>query len=198
MPPETSFTEFVRRIRAGDEQAAAELVSRYERAIRREVRMRLGDPRLQRVLDSMDVCQSVLASFFVRAAAGQFDLDRPEQLVRLLMTIARNKVIAEARRQRAGTRDNRRDVALAGASGWEPAGAEPSPSRVASGRELLEEARRHLSEEERRLVELRADGREWADIAAELGGTAQGRRKQLARAVDRVVQVMNLEGVGDG
>src|SRR5690348_10318545 len=127
MPPETPFAEFVRRIRAGDEQAAAELVGRYERAIRREVRMRLGDPRLQRVLDSMDVCQSVLASFFVRAAAGRYDLEKPEQLVRLLITIARNKVIAEARRLGAGVRDNRRNVGLADLSGWEPAGAEPSP-----------------------------------------------------------------------
>jgi hypothetical protein len=32
----------------------------------------------------MDVCQSVLMSFFVRAASGQFDLDRPEDLARVL------------------------------------------------------------------------------------------------------------------
>lgn len=72
------FAEFLRRIRAGDEHAAAELVRRYEPAIRLEVRLRLGDPRLRRVLDSMDICQSVLASFFVRAAVGQYDLERPE------------------------------------------------------------------------------------------------------------------------
>src|SRR4051812_20863394 len=134
MADESTFAEFLRRIRAGDEQAAAELVRRYEPAIRLEVRMRLGDPRLRRVLDSMDLCQSVLASFFVRAAAGQFDLGRPEELIRLLVTIARNKVAYQARRQRARRRDYRRDVGLDG-PGLQPAGAEPSPSRVASGRE---------------------------------------------------------------
>jgi hypothetical protein len=35
----TTFTEFIRRIRAGDDQAAQELVERYEPVIRREVRM---------------------------------------------------------------------------------------------------------------------------------------------------------------
>ena len=49
--------------------------------------------RLRRVLDSVDVCQSVLANFFVRVAAGQFDLDQPEQLLRLLATMARNRIL---------------------------------------------------------------------------------------------------------
>src|SRR5262247_3045690 len=100
-----TFADFVGRIRAGDEQAATDLVGRYEPAIRRAVRARLGDRRLRRVLDSMDLCQSVLASFFAGAAAGRYDLGRPDQLVRLLVAIARNKVAFQARRQRAGNRD---------------------------------------------------------------------------------------------
>src|SRR6476469_3927983 len=88
------YTDFIRRIRQGDERAAEELIRRYEPEIRLEIRtlLRLRDPRLRRVFDSMDICQSVLASFFVRAAAGQYELDRPEQLVRLLVAIARTKV----------------------------------------------------------------------------------------------------------
>src|SRR5215813_13431984 len=88
------YTTFVRRVRAGDQDAAAELVRRYEPEIRLMVRtwLRLRDPRLRRVFDSMDVCQSVLASFFVRAAVGEYDLDQPQQLVRLLVGMARNKL----------------------------------------------------------------------------------------------------------
>jgi len=67
---EPSFAEFIRRVRAGDERAAAELVERYEPAIRRAVRVRLRDPRLRRLIESVDICQSVLATFFVRAALG--------------------------------------------------------------------------------------------------------------------------------
>jgi len=43
MPEEVSFADFLDRIRAGDEQAAAELVRQYEPVIRREVRLRLHD-----------------------------------------------------------------------------------------------------------------------------------------------------------
>ena len=60
------FTDFIRRIRAGDNTAAAELVRRYEPFIRRAVRVQLDGRRLCRLLDSTDVCQSVLASFFLR------------------------------------------------------------------------------------------------------------------------------------
>src|SRR6516225_3387179 len=107
MPDEPSFRDLIGRVRQGDELAAAELVRRYEPAIRRAVRFRLTDPRLRRTCDSMDVCQSVLLSFFVRAASGQYDLDTPEQLLRRLTTMARNKLLNQARQQQAGCRDNR-------------------------------------------------------------------------------------------
>src|SRR5262249_38985560 len=135
-------------------------------------------------------------SFFVRAAAGQYDLERPEQLVRLLVTIARNKVAYQARRQQAQRRDQRRDVAI-DRPGHELAGAEPSPSRVVSGRELLAELRLRPPPEELQVAALRAEGRQWAEIAAALGGTAQARRRQLARALDRVAAQVGLEGRGD-
>jgi RNA polymerase sigma-70 factor (ECF subfamily) len=93
-------------VRAGDADAA--VVRRYEPEIRRAVRLRLTDPSLRRVLDSMDVCQSVLASFFVRAAAGQFDLEEPSQLLRLLVVMARNKLRDQVSYHRAARRDQRR------------------------------------------------------------------------------------------
>src|SRR5262245_7012850 len=87
-----SFVDFLRRIRSGDQDATAELVRQYEPAIRLEVRRRLNDPSLSPVLGSMDICQSVLASFFVRVAGGQFDLEEPEQLLGLLVARTRNKL----------------------------------------------------------------------------------------------------------
>jgi RNA polymerase sigma-70 factor (ECF subfamily) len=61
-----AFRVFIHRIRTGDEQAALTLVQEYEPFIRRDVRLHLQDQRLCRLFDSMDVCQSVLASFFLR------------------------------------------------------------------------------------------------------------------------------------
>ena len=195
MPEQSSFTDLIRRIRAGDGQAAADLVRQYEPAVRLEVRLRLRDGRLRRAFDSMDVCQSVLASFFVRAAAGQYDLDRPGQLLRLLAAIARNKVAFHARKERAQRRDRRR-VAADAVDELEVADAAPSPSRVVAGQELLQEFRRRLTEEERRLADLRAQGRGWADIAAEVGGRPEARRMQLTRAVERVSRELDLDEVG--
>src|SRR5579871_172313 len=131
-----SFTHFIRRIRAGDAQAAAQLLREYESAIRLEVRLRLRDSRLRRLFDSMDICQSVLGSFFVRAAAGQYDLDQPEQLLKLLVAMVRNKVAYHARRHQAKSRDHRRNVTIA-PDHWQVAAADPSPSEVVAGRELL-------------------------------------------------------------
>ena len=124
MSAASPFTEFVQRIRAGDGAAAADLVRRYEPLVRREVRLQLEDERLERLFDSMDVCQSVLKSFFVRTAAGQFDLTDPGQLVGLLVTMARNKLASAARREQRRKRDYRRtgadEEALAAVVGPEP------------------------------------------------------------------------------
>src|SRR5215472_16638619 len=137
MVDEQTFSEFVRRIRAGDEEAAAELVRQYEPLIRREIRLRMEDRRLSRLFDSLDVCQSVLASFFVRTAAGQYDLDRPEQLLKLLVAMTRNKLASAARREHRQRRDQRR----AGGGLEGVADDCPGPSEVVAGRELLDRFR---------------------------------------------------------
>jgi hypothetical protein len=89
MPEEPPFAEVVRRIRAGDADAARELIRRYEPVVRLQARDRIADPRLGRVFDSMDICQSVMASFFVRAVAGQFALEEPQDLVEIPLTPAK-------------------------------------------------------------------------------------------------------------
>jgi RNA polymerase sigma-70 factor (ECF subfamily) len=195
MPDDLPFPELIRRVRAGDGAAAADLVSRYEPLIRRTIRVRLRDPRLRRLLDSTDVCQSVLGSFFVRAALGQFDLDHPGQLLKLLTTLARNKLAGQAQHHAAARRDFRRAADVAATA--EPADQGPTPSRVLAAAELLAEARRRLGPEERQLLEWREQGREWADIAAELGHDAAALRMRLRRATDRVARELGLDEVPD-
>jgi RNA polymerase sigma-70 factor (ECF subfamily) len=192
-----SFLELIRSVRAGDPAGASELVRRYEPAIRRAVRIHLRDPRLRRILDSMDVCQSVLASFFVRAASGQYDLDQPNQLLNLLVVMARNKVASEARRSYVV----RRDRQFLGSSELVPAnlispGA--GPSEVAADRDLLQAVQSRLSEEERQLVERRSRKQGWDAIAAELGGTPEALRKKLTRALDRIAVELRLDDPDHG
>jgi RNA polymerase sigma-70 factor (ECF subfamily) len=191
------FADFIRRIRDGDNQAARELLQLYEPVIRREVRLRLRDMRLASRFDWTDICQSVMTSFFVRVAAGQYDLEQPDQLLRLLVVMTRHKLSQQVRRHRADRRDYRRLESHDPAYLEARSAAVPSPSRLVAGRELLEEFRRRLSEEERLLADLRGQGCDWAEIAARLGGSAEACRKQLARAIDRVEQQLEQSDIGD-
>ena len=188
-----SVAELLRRVRAGDGQAVAELVRRWEPQIRLEVRLRLRDPRLRRVLDSMDICQSVLSSFFLRLAAGQYEEDPPENLVAFLVGMARNKLAGEVRRQRAQRRDHRRVEEADSGRLRAITSPVPGPSEQVAGQELLREFRSRLTDEERHLADRRAEGFDWAAIATECGGTPEGRRKQLSRAIDRVLKQLGLE-----
>jgi RNA polymerase sigma-70 factor (ECF subfamily) len=195
MPEPNPFAEFIRRIRSGDEEAAAELVRRYEAVIRVEVRTQLTDPSLYRLFDSMDICQSVLASFFLRVAAGQYDVEDPRQLIGLLVGMARNKVAFQARKLRARRRDYRRDTGVDPETVAVVADG-PGPYRLVAGRDLLDEFRRRLTEDERQVADRRGAGQSWAEIAAQLGGTPEARRKQLGRAVERVAAELGLDEAG--
>lgn len=191
-----SHADLIRRVRAGHPDAAEALWRLYEPYLRRELRLRLRDPRLRRLFDETDVCPSVMASFFVRAAAGEFQLDGPDQLRGLVVRMGRHKLADQARRHRAQRRDCRRVEQLPEEGDVLP-GAGPSPSRTVAWRDLLQQFRDRLTPEERQLADLRAQGRSWPEIAAVVGGTADTRRVQLSRAVARVAAEMGLGEAGD-
>ena len=193
MPPDPSFDELIRRVGAGDQQAAAQLVRDFEPVVRQVLRARLRDTRARREFESMDICQSVLANFIVRVAAGQYDLKKPEELVKLLVTMSRNKLAEKMRRQHRQHRDSRRTVG--GVEELALAGRDPTPSSVVAAKELLDEARQRLSQEERQLIDLRHEGFNWEEIATALGGSPGARRMQLSRAMDRVVRELGLDQV---
>lgn len=190
MHGEQEFQAFIERIRKGDSSAAEELVRLYEPIVRRQVRMQMVDSRLSRLYDSVDFSQAVMASFFLRGS--EFELQEPKDLVRLLVTMARNKLASSARRVLAQKRDGqRRDVDAPLLN--QVADGSDTPSRIISMLELIAEAKKKLTPEEQQLVDLRNDGKSWDEIAVELGGTAQARRMQLARAMERVTESLGME-----
>ena len=186
-PADPGFGDFVRRIRAGDHRAAEELVERFEPLIRREVRLRIGGDQVKRAFDSLDVSQSVLANFFVRAASGQFELERPDQLAGLLVTMARNKLTLRVRSERRQVRDIRRLTTEPTALD-SVADKQPSPSELVSRNEILERLRTQLSDEELQILDLRNQGLGWNEVAARLGGSGQARRMQISRGIERLTR----------
>lgn len=191
MPP--TFAEWIQRVRVGDVDAASELVRHYERAVRIAVRVRLTDPRLRRQFDSQDICQSVMASFFVRAAAGEFELDSPQQLVALLTTMGRNKLLMQVRHHTA----QRRGAGLPQGEPPSVADPQPGPEQVVAARDLLATLLGRLGNDERLLAERRARGQTWAEIAADLGGTPQGHRMKLSRAIEDLAPGLGLSSAED-
>lgn len=182
------FQALMLRVRAGDREAAAELVRTYGPVVARMIRVRLADRRLRQVHGESDIYQSVLGSFFVRAALGQYELARPEDMLRLLAIMVRNKVADKARR---------RDVARDGEPIDEARAALPSPeespSRVAALRELVARARARLPEDVLQLIALRDEQLGWDEIGRRLGGSPEALRKRLARAVDEVARELGLD-----
>jgi ECF sigma factor len=192
MADDNAFLELIQRVRAGEEAAAIEVVQRYERALLREVRLRLRDPRLRRALDSGDICQSVLASFFLRAASGQYDLQKSGHLLKLLIAMARNKLASQARHSYVARRDP--DALRAGLTGGENlAAAEPGPAQAVAEQDFCRALLGALSSEERQLADRRARSQEWAAIAADLGGNPENLRKKLARALHRAARRLSGE-----
>jgi RNA polymerase sigma factor (sigma-70 family) len=198
MAEDPTFAELIRRVAGGDQEAATRLVRDYEKAVRRVARIRLVDSRMTHVLDSMDICQSVMASFLKRMArtGGKYEVATPAQLINLLATMARNKVTDQVRRRHTAGRDRTREKAGL-AEGIEVPDRQPSPSEKFVAKELFDEAWQALTEEERRIWKLREQGKEWAAIAGELGGAAEALRKQFERACKRVKQQLEQRETGD-
>src|SRR5262249_13071362 len=110
----------------------------------------------------------------------------------LLADMSRKKLVDHLREQGAARRDFRR-VQASGTGQHEAVDPGSSPSQHVEAAEILSEFRKRLSAEERRLADDRAQVRGWGQIAAERGGSPDGLRKQLARAVERVAQELGLE-----
>jgi RNA polymerase sigma factor (sigma-70 family) len=182
---ENPFISLIERARKGDAGAASQLVADYEPQIRRVARARISNPIWRREFDSLDICQSVLASFFTGLALGQYEVDSPEQLVKLLAAIARHKTINRIERQRAAKRDLRRNVG-ADAAEIDVAQGDQSPSQVVAVRELLGQFTARLSPDELDIVEQRAEGRSWQELSQQYQSAPDALRVRHRRALTRV------------
>ena len=179
--------ELLVQVLQGDEEAARLLVRRYESAIRVAVRTNLSDPRLRRQFDSLDVCQSVLASFFFHLTTGAYDLRVPAQLTALLTKMAQNKVRMRAREQFCQRRDVRR-LSQINIENAKIRSCKAGPEEPVDDQELIDRALDMMPPEIRAIADRRMAGELWPAIADAMGGTPDGRRKQFERAVLPIAQ----------
>lgn len=169
----------LRRFRRGQDDGPTLLYLRYAKRLHALVTAQ-GAPRLAAIVDSEDIVQSVFRTFFRRAAEGQYDVPEGEEIWKLLLVIALNKVRAVGDYHRAARRDVRRtsggaafDLAI-DADGGRDEGA------LTLLRLVIDELLDALPAGHRPIVELRVEGYEVAEIA--------DRVRRSKRTVERVLQ----------
>lgn len=163
--------------------------------VRRAIRIRLRRTYLQAAADSADLCQSVMASFLLRLAAGQFELANEVDMRRLLATMAHKKFLMFRRYELAAKRDRRLTKSLAhdpaNKSNWAPGESLNALHNI----EL--KLRQLLTAEEYQLFELRQQGRPWNAIAEQQALDAATLRKRYSRAISRVAIQLGIDWDAD-
>ena len=186
------FQDVLKLVRSGNPQAISIFVAQYEPFIRRAMRFRLARASLHSVADSVDVCQSVFGSLFVRLVAGEYELATEDDLSKLLYTIANNKFLALQRRELAKRRDRRQTVSLDTRAEIADE-RQMTPMRSLSLTELMTKFESSLEPDEEVLYRLRKQGKSWSSIATHLRDDPIVLRKRLSRAVKRVALALGIE-----
>lgn len=182
---------FLARIQAGDEDAARELLTRYEAEVRLVVRRQL--PKLLRSrFDSLDFLQSVWGSFFQRIRTGPADFEDSRHLVAFLARAAKNKVIDEYRRAASQKHDMHREEPIwaEGHSPRELAADLDTPSEVAQAREAFGKLRELLPEDRRLILELKAEGLSSREIGERMGVS----ERTIQRVLEDLRRRAHMEG----
>ena len=187
------FESLMQRVFSGDGQAASQLVQEYEPEVRRIVRHRLHGNQLRRVLDSIDICQSVFGKFFFYAALGKFDIRQPEDLVKLLCKMATNRVIdkhrAESSRQKLVSMRMDENAAKGFEEQIDPA---ENAASIVEYEDLLQRVRQQMSPDERAISKLRSEGKSWLEVSVELNESPHALRKRLERGCERVFDELGI------
>lgn len=185
---ESRFAVLMEQLRQGDQDAAWTIIEIYGPHIKRVVRRDMH-PRLRTRFDSADFVQSVWASFF-RQPSQFRRLNEPKELLSLLLTVARNKVVDETRRSlQTRKRDPQREEPLSDKSGADfdinkVPSTDPRPSQVAVAREQWNRLFAEQTKEIRRILELRFAGASYEEIAAKVNRNERTVRKIVEQLMD--------------
>jgi len=160
----------------------ARLAGQYESKVRVVARVLLG-PALRPYLDSLDLVQSVHRSLMVGLRANKFELNSPENLIALAVTMIRRKAARHWRHLRRQSRAERQELPGLLASLTSPG---PEPARQAEVRDAVEHLCANLSETERQILELRAQGCTTGEVADRVGLNPIALRVRLTRLRQRL------------
>ena len=105
--PDLTDQTLIRRFRSGEQDAATALYERYARRLQ-HLAARQTSTDLSSKVSSDEIVQSVFRTFFRRVSNGQYDAADGDDLWRLFLVIALNKIRSAAEFHRAQKRDLRK------------------------------------------------------------------------------------------
>jgi RNA polymerase sigma-70 factor (ECF subfamily) len=176
---EPTDSSLLRRLRHGNQDAATQLYLRYAERLRLLARAEFSADLARRV-DVDDIVQSVFTSFFRGVSRGYYDVPAGEELWKLFLVIALNKIRAKGAFHRAAKRDIRLTVGEHMIDQGSRANKDSDPTPMAFLRLVIDEALEVLPSPQKQMVILRIEGFEVAEIAAKTG--------RSKRTVERVLQ----------
>jgi RNA polymerase sigma-70 factor (ECF subfamily) len=182
---------WIRELVSGNEEVVSEFWREYAPSLERLASSRMA-PALQRRLGAEDVVQSVCRTFLRRAREGEFQLDKSDDVWRLLCAITLTKVRQHARfhlRKRRGLNrevvlDANGDSQAPGLADLAPA-REPTPAEAAAFADQMQHLLAALDDEERQLVQRKLDGQDSPAIAKAMNCSERTVRRLLAKVRDR-------------
>jgi len=185
MSADDSFADIMSRLRAGDEDAAAQIFRRFTHRLVALARSRL-DSRVRQKVDPEDVLQSVYKSFFLRHAQGQLNFGGWDGLWALLALITARKCGRMARRFHAAQRDVDAEVADDGSGVVEAFSEEPSPTEALMLSDVVEQLLRDLGQRDGTILTLALQGYSAAEISERMGRPSRSVYRVLERIKARL------------
>ena len=181
----SSFEAAVKELRTGSEEAIWNFIQTYGPHIQRVVRRRLHH-KLRSKFDSVDFVQMVWVSFFAMPdRIAQFET--PEDVIRYLVVMAKNKVAEESRRRFVHKKYNvSRERPLDESEISETSERRgDTPSQIAIARERWQSMIDGEPERNRQILRMRMNGATFLEISESLGiheRTARQVIRELATA----------------
>jgi RNA polymerase sigma-70 factor (ECF subfamily) len=177
--PGPSDRSLLRRFREGQPDAATQLYLRYAGRLFALAQRQRGADLAARV-DPEDIVQSVFRTFFRRAARGDYDVPEGDELWKLFLVIALNKVRSTAEHHRAAKRDVRQTQAGAAFDDALRNAADRDGDALATLRMVIDDVLQTLPPSQRAIIEHRIEGCEVEEIARKTG--------RAKRSVERALQ----------
>jgi RNA polymerase sigma factor (sigma-70 family) len=190
MDDQEQLQRLIDGLRQGNSTCGREFFEQYGPLLNRLAQKHLAS-YLHRRVDPDDVVQSVCRTFLGHLQQGAYELSDSQSLFSLLCAITLNKVLKTARYYRAGKRDLRREVQAAPSAedsspNFEAADREPPPDQAAEFADEFQRLLGALDDEERRILELKLEGRKTQEIAEAMHRTDRWVRKVLERLRSRL------------